>query len=80
VPTISPTVSLSYVPHLFSFVSGDSFFVSGQCRVVADGFVIQTDLDFPSAVEILFSTYYVFNVAYPECSAASLEFIQRLVF
>jgi hypothetical protein len=33
--------------------------------------------DFTTAVAVMFSAYYVFNVEYPEKSNCSLELIQR---
>jgi hypothetical protein len=32
------------------------------------------------AVMLLFASYYCFNIQYPECLAATLEFIQSILF
>uniref|UniRef100_A0A672HBJ7 Sterile alpha motif domain containing 3 n=1 Tax=Salarias fasciatus TaxID=181472 RepID=A0A672HBJ7_SALFA len=39
--------------------------------------VLQLSSDFTSALSVLFGSYYVFNIEYPEEAATSLEFIQR---
>jgi hypothetical protein len=61
------------------FSSGDLPFYEEDkcCYVLVDGHVIGEVLDFRQAIMAMFSTYYVFNIQYPEHAAASLEFIQR---
>jgi hypothetical protein len=41
--------------------------------------VVCGPVDFRTALMVMFASYYVLNISYPEGAAATLEFLQRLV-
>jgi hypothetical protein len=49
------------------------------CSVIVDQYRLCEGVDLQHAVNVAFAAYYVLNVQYPEESANTLEFIQRLV-
>ena len=62
----------------FCYVVGSTPFIYGpQSFVVVEKSVFTGPVDFREALIVMFAVYYVFNIAYPDSIAATLEFIQR---
>jgi len=61
--------------------SGDSILVPKKWMLALEGKVViessHLQLDFTSALAVLFGSFYVFNIEYQEEAASTLEFIQR---
>lgn len=54
--------------------------VTERFAIIIDHAVVNKSLtSMLEAVMVLFAAYYCLNIQYPECSAATLEFIQRYV-
>ncbi|XP_075737367.1 uncharacterized protein LOC142776935 isoform X1 [Rhipicephalus microplus] len=51
-----------------------------KCYVTCEQELFCEATDFTVAVCVMFSTYYAFNMMYPNSAATTLEFLQRLVF
>ncbi|CAM4278654.1 unnamed protein product [Leuciscus chuanchicus] len=51
--------------------------LEGEGKVVIESSHLQ--LDFTSALAVLFGSFYVFNIEYQEEAASTLEFIQRII-
>ncbi|KAJ8033840.1 hypothetical protein HOLleu_24204 [Holothuria leucospilota] len=45
----------------------------------ADGVEVASTEDCLTAVAMWVSTFYVFNMTYPQCATRSLEFVQRVI-
>ena len=59
--------------------TGDVPFGDAPSYVVFEGQVVCGPVEFRIAFLTLFAMYYVLNMAYPACIAATLEFVQRSV-
>ncbi|XP_068433920.1 uncharacterized protein [Clinocottus analis] len=74
---IEAQVSLPSTPRLImlgnSILGAKKWMLSIEGRVVLQ---LRDRADFTSALAVLFGSYYVFNIEYPEEAATSLEFIQ----
>lgn len=64
-------------------VLGESLLTTKKWMLALEGnVVIEPDplqVDFTSAIAVLFASFYVFNIEYQEDAASTLEFIQRSV-
>ena len=59
-------------------VLGDQLHKSDAFRLVVDNTVICSSIQTPLvAVALLFGSYFLFNIEYPQEGSATLEFIQR---
>uniref|UniRef100_A0A672J7H0 Uncharacterized protein n=1 Tax=Salarias fasciatus TaxID=181472 RepID=A0A672J7H0_SALFA len=71
-------LSLPSTPRLIML--GESILEAKKWMLSIEGKVVlqlSDHSDFTSALSVLFGSYYVFNIEYPEEAATSLEFIQR---
>jgi hypothetical protein len=58
-------------------IAGDSTLTGSRLLLSVHGIVVCDNISNPvTAVAMLFGTYYVMNLHYPECAAITLEFIQ----
>ncbi|RXN05325.1 hypothetical protein ROHU_033470 [Labeo rohita] len=75
---IEAQISLPSTPRLImlgeSILGAEKWMLSIEGRVVLQ---LSDVSDFTSALAVLFGSYYVFNIEYPEEAATTLEFIQR---
>jgi hypothetical protein len=63
-----------------AYFAGDvPFGVDASCYLLVDSMVVCGPVDFRTALMVMFASYYVLNISYPEGAAATLEFLQRLV-
>lgn len=52
--------------------------LANRCSLVVDGIIVNEAVEgFIEGIMLMFASYYIFNIAYPEGLAATLEFIQR---
>ena len=52
--------------------------LANRCSLVVDGSIVNEAVEgFIEGLMLMFASYYIFNIAYPEGLAATLEFIQR---
>ena len=49
-----------------------------RCSIVVDGIIVNEAVEgLIEGLMLMFASYYIFNIVYPEGLAATLEFIQR---
>ncbi|RXN15703.1 hypothetical protein ROHU_027865 [Labeo rohita] len=78
---IEAQISLPSTPRLIML--GESILGAEKCMLSIEGRVVLqlSDVsDFTSALAVLFGSYYVFNIEYPEEATTTLEFIQSVPF
>ena len=63
---------------VFNLFAGSNA-TANNCHVLVDGITVATRVSFPVAVQTMFASYCVLNIAYPEEIATTTEFLQRLV-
>ena len=63
---------------VFNLFAGSNAFAN-NCHVLVEGITVATRVAFPVTVQTMFASYYVLNMAYPEETATTMEFLQRSV-
>lgn len=64
---------------MYFMLKGDDIYNAEEYIVFLDGKASTHTDNIFSAVAILFSSYYVFNIEYPKEACVTMEFIQRYV-
>ncbi|CAB4010891.1 Hypothetical predicted protein [Paramuricea clavata] len=76
--TVSNEEILKQCPKSPFLVIFDETLLANRCSLVVDGIIVNEKLvGFIEGLMVMFASYYIFNIVYPEELASTLEFIQR---